>query len=326
MTRSTLAPALALALAVAGAPLSGCMTHSREEADAAVLPDSPPPIGYDACACLDGGSFDLCRAQDALGEGPCEAELGWVWRGDACWPISGCSCVGTDCASLASTAEECIAAHLGCRRICGGFAEAEGCLATEYCDYPDGSFCGGDDSTGVCTPRPTECPDPGGVPVCGCDGNEYLAECSAYLVGTDIRDLGPCVTTHAYDTARADRDCGPADGPAWRLTLTTDRESCDVEPTDGSIVLSVWHALESETPGTLYQLREDLASDGQAMICGRPGEPCTVATGTFSFSVFAAGEVARFDFDVRTADGRRFAERNVEVARWWCGLTGPGCG
>jgi hypothetical protein len=309
---------------------AGCMSHTRSDTDAAVSPDSPVPFASDGCPGYDGCGWTppigVCRDQDARGEGPCEAEIGFVWRSGACWSISGCSCVGADCGSLPTTAEECITAHLACERVCGGRAQAEGCLESEFCDYPSGSFCGGDDSSGVCTPRPIDCPDPGGVPVCGCDGNEYLTECSAYLVGTDIRELGPCVATSAYDTARADRDCAPADGPAWRITLTTERASCDVEPTDGSIVLSLWHALETEAPGSSYELGADFASDGQALICGRPGEPCATATGTFSFSVFAVGEVARFDFDVRTADGRRFAERDVEIARWWCGLTSPGCG
>jgi len=43
-------------------------------------------------------------------------------------------------------------------------------------------------------------------------------------------------------------------------------------------------------------------------------------------AVYPDYALARFDFDVRTADGRRFAERDVEIARWWCGLTSPGCG
>lgn len=330
MNRLTFA-ATALSLA---ASFAGCMTHMRDDQDAApaitdawFAPDHPCNTHDTFCGGPpDAHTVTACDDQDARGEGACAAVLGYVWRSGNCWPISGCSCVGANCDALATTAEACLEAHRECTRICGGFAELDACLPHEFCDYPDGSFCGGDDSTGVCTSRPSDCPDPGGVPVCGCDGNEYLADCSAYLAGTDVRDFGPCVTTHAYDTARADRDCGPADGPAWRITLTTDRTSCDVEPTDGSIVLSVWHALESDAAGTVYELREDFASDGQAMICGRPGDPCTPATGTFSFSVFAPGEVARFTFDVRTADGRRFAERDVEIARWWCSLTGPGCG
>lgn len=210
-------------------------------------------------------------------------------------------------------------------RSCGGFAELA-CGPSEYCDYPDGSFCGGDDRTGVCRPRPTDCLEPGGVTVCGCDGTEYIGECAAMLAGTDVARIGPCVTTSAYDTAMAEPTCAPADGPAWLFTLTTDRATCDDTRTDGSIQISVWHALETATPGTVYELGESFASDGQALVCGAPGTPCALATGSFWFSVFAEGEVARISFDIRTADGRRFAETDLEVALFWCRLGFVGCG
>jgi hypothetical protein len=316
----------AFVLAPAAVGTSGCMTHTRGD-DAGVSPDAYIFDRCDGCSPARDTPADPCADQDARGEGPCDAELGYVWRSGGCWPISGCSCVGADCSALAPTADACLTEHARCDRFCGGLAEVDGCLSNEFCDYPDGSFCGGDtESTGVCTARPDACPDPGGVPVCGCDGREYLADCSAYLAGTDIRNEGPCVTTAAYDTAMAEADCGPADGPAWTLTLATDRTACDETRTDGSIRISVWHALEGDMPGTVYDLGEGFAADGQAVICGRPGEPCAVATGTFTFSVFAVGEVARFSFEVRTTDGRRFAQSDVEVALWWCRTTSPGCG
>ena len=312
--------------------LAGCISHTRGDEDAGVAPDAAAaPDAYvfdrcDGCSPAPDAPGGPCADQDARGEGACDAVLGYAWRSGGCWSVTGCTCVGGDCGSLAATPEACLESHASCARYCGGFAEVAGCLPGEYCDYPEGSFCGGDDSAGICTPRPTECPDPGGIPVCGCDGVEYLADCSAYLAGTDVRSVGPCVTTSAYDTAMAEADCGPADGPAWTITLTTDRASCDETRSDGSIVLSLWHALERDAPGTTYTLGEGFAGDGQAQICGAPGDPCAVATGTFSFSVFAVGEVARFDFDVRTADGRRFAATDVEIARFWCRTTSPGCG
>jgi hypothetical protein len=304
---------------------AGCMTHTRAD-DAGASPDAHVVGGCDGCSGGRDTPPDPCASRDARGEGACEAELGYVWLGGGCWPISGCSCVGADCASLAPTAEACLAEHASCDRFCGGLAEVDGCLPNEYCDYPDGSFCGGDDSGGLCRARPTECPDPGGILVCGCDGNEYIGECAANLVGVDVASEGPCVTTHAYDTVMAEADCGPADGPAWTITLTTDRTTCDETRSDGSLQISVWHALERAAPETTYTLRTDFTGDGSASICGVPGEPCAQAEGTIVFHVFAAGEVARFDFDLRTADGRRFAESNVEVARFWCRTTSPGCG
>lgn len=312
-------------------PLTGCLSHTRDAADAARAADAADTADAGA-ASPDSSAPDAqaaepsCRDQDARGEGGCEVELGYVWRDGACWSISGCSCTGGDCGALADTQAACLEAHRSCTRACGGFAGLASCLAGEYCDYPDGSFCGGDDSPGLCAPRPTECPDPSGSEVCGCDGESYLSDCWARLAGTDVHEPGACVTTRAYDTARADSACGPTDGPAWTITLTSDRSSCDVEPVDGSILLFVWEALETATPGTVYALGGDVAGDGQAMICARPGEPCAPATGTVSFSVFTVGELARFDFDVRTRDGRRFAQSGVEIARWWCDVAFPGCG
>lgn len=297
--------------------LTGCLSHTRDgdRDDAGAVP-------VDGALAIDAAISAACAPQDARGAGPCEAIVGHVWNGSFCVAISGCSCQGEDCDEIGATAEACLVAHEECVRSCGGLAELE-CLPSEYCDYPDGSFCGGDDSPGVCRARPVDCLEPGGVLVCGCDRSEYIGECSAYLAGTDVARLGPCVTTDAYDTAAAFRDCAPDDGPAWRISLTTSRTACDETRGDGRIDLVVWDALESATPGTVYALG---GSEGQALICGRPEDPCASATGTFSFSVFAAGEVARFSYDVRTEDGRRFQASEIEVAAWWCDTGGPFCG
>ena len=209
-------------------------------------------------------------------------------------------------------------------RSCGGFAEVE-CLATEYCDYPDTSSCGGDDSPGVCTPRPVGCPDPGGVPVCACDGMDYLDACSANLAGVDIRNVGPCTTSSAYRTAKADRDCGPSDGPAWTFTLTTARTSCAEVRTDGAITISIWTALEGAMADTTYAVGGGVTG-GQASVCGAPGAPCATMMGTVVVHSFTTSGVALFDYDLRAADGRRFAETNIAVTPWWCDVTGPICG
>ena len=72
---------------------------------------------------------------------------------------------------------------------CGGFGGPE-CSADEYCSYPDG-LCGGDDSQGVCLPRPDGCTKdcPG---VCGCDGQFYCNECAAHLLGVEIGSTISC--------------------------------------------------------------------------------------------------------------------------------------
>ncbi len=55
-----------------------------------------------------------CDAQNADGVGLCEMLLGWVWTGTGCEPLSGCSCAGADCDSLAASPAECETAHADC--------------------------------------------------------------------------------------------------------------------------------------------------------------------------------------------------------------------
>jgi hypothetical protein len=109
-----------------------------------------------------------------------------------CRPVVGCTCAG-GCAGLFATAEACARGN-GCWRLCGGLTAdgSPGCLDDEYCSYEGATACGADDSTGLCRRRPTECPGPGGDPVCGCDGSEYTTGCHAMMAGTDVAMNGPC--------------------------------------------------------------------------------------------------------------------------------------
>ena len=75
-------------------------------------------------------------------------------------------------------------------KSCGGLAGIQ-CPSTEWCDFPDASTCGGDDSTGTCKPRPDLC-SAIWTPVCGCDAHTYSSECSANLAGVDIAYEGEC--------------------------------------------------------------------------------------------------------------------------------------
>lgn len=75
-------------------------------------------------------------------------------------------------------------------QACGGLA-GKRCSPAAYCDYPDNS-CGITDQSGVCRMRPDVCPAIASPPICGCDGQVYASECTAYLTGTDLNANAGC--------------------------------------------------------------------------------------------------------------------------------------
>lgn len=162
-----------------GPPICGC--DGRTYACEFEANQAGTSVAYDG-AC-DGGP---CSPQIARGIGPCFLDLGVAWNGTECVSVGGCTCEGPDCDSLYRSHAECRAARTGCgpeMRPCGGFAGLV-CDPDEWCDYPDGSFCGGTDETGVCRPRPDTCP-PVIDEVCGCDGVLYTSACDANASGYD---------------------------------------------------------------------------------------------------------------------------------------------
>lgn len=76
-------------------------------------------VYFDAASCEaeHAGCFGdpgPCDAQDARGEGACEAIIGVAWNGTDCEYLSGCSCAGSDCEELYGDYEACIADHTEC--------------------------------------------------------------------------------------------------------------------------------------------------------------------------------------------------------------------
>ncbi|HEY8430582.1 MAG TPA: hypothetical protein VIL20_19515 [Sandaracinaceae bacterium] len=153
-----------------------------------------------------------CAAQDAAGEGPCDAELGLRWNGEACESVTGCTCAGTDCDALFSDRVACEAAHAHCRGGGGGCATRADCDPDHFCDYPPGA-CGG---SGECRPLPGEIPCPDGAPpVCGCDGMTYACEVAAHQVGVSVHSEGACSGACAPMDARGLGACTALLGHRW---------------------------------------------------------------------------------------------------------------
>jgi len=196
--------------------LPGCpgSTTTDAGADAPVTTDAPvtsdapiegdAPASTDAPVALDAPVADggpdapsaNCAAQEARAMGSCDLVLGVLWTGSSCAFLSGCTCVGADCGALYPDRGACLTARAGCTRACGGRSPfgSPTCEANEFCAYTLADICGRADAPGVCTPRPPGCPDPGGTPVCGCDGVEYPSECDANLAGVGVLQVGGCPT------------------------------------------------------------------------------------------------------------------------------------
>jgi hypothetical protein len=81
--------------------------------------DGDADADVDADADADGDADgDECAAQDAAGQGNCDAWFGYYWMGCSCGGYSGCNCVGDDCGQAFETEEACNAAYAGCP-LCG---------------------------------------------------------------------------------------------------------------------------------------------------------------------------------------------------------------
>ncbi len=88
--------------------LSGC---NCEGPDCANLYADPDQCKAEHAEC---GPPDVCEPDDAIGSGDCDLFLGVIWTGDNCLGISGCECIGTDCANLPLDESICWDEHALC--------------------------------------------------------------------------------------------------------------------------------------------------------------------------------------------------------------------
>lgn len=79
------------------------------ECDALFATEADCLAYFGACGTAD------CAPDDATGTGACAAVLGYAFGSSGCLPISGCDCVGADCATVLGRPQAaCEDAHAGC--------------------------------------------------------------------------------------------------------------------------------------------------------------------------------------------------------------------
>ena len=118
----------------------------------------------------------------------------------------------------------------------------------------------------------------------------------------------------APQEARVDRDCAPADGPAFTLTISVDREP------GATILISIWHSPDFVLP-TAFSLPDETGGTGNAVLrpVSGPDEPLS---GRVSFRQVKLGEPVEGQFNLTSESGEIFSGRFR--AAW--GMTTIPCG
>jgi len=174
-------------------PVCGCDGQTYRSSCAAALngvaveTEGACPCGPGLASCLGGDycAFPLGTCADAQPVGDCQTVP--LECPDVSSPVCGCNgeTFDSDCAAAF------VSVNVFSDGPCPCGPGLAGCSEGSFCEYRAGT-CGEPDPVGTCAVVPGDCPNTV-VPVCGCDGEDYVNACEAAQEGFSIRVVGPCV-------------------------------------------------------------------------------------------------------------------------------------
>ena len=212
-----------------------------------------------------------------------------------------------------------------------------GCDGRDY-SSPCDAFVSGTDYAfeGRCSPCSPD--DARGIGMCEAEvGYAWDGMICTALTGCDCEgsdcwrygSIEQCVDEHLGCNespvhARIDAACAPFDGRAWSFALTYEPERCGATSAGRTLHVEVWADLD-RTAGMPHVAELDGSFDvggGAARLCDPMGL-CSEAYGVFTVHFFAAGELARFSYELTVPDlGATLVASDVEASTW-CSLDTP---